>query len=738
MAARARAAASLAQSPRPPPRPFAPSQPEFRWQCRRLADARFLYHARARPGPPRVDEPAHARLARQLRRACAFTLQPTQARRSRRPVCARRHCLRALRGAAAATAPLRARASSFPSSTSSRTRWPACARWPRIRPRPTARSWSSTTAPATRPPRHCRGSKACGTTAGPTTAASSPPATTAPRSRVATPGVPQQRHRAAARLARRARCARSIPIQTPAWSVRSCCIRTDALQEAGGVVFRDGSAGITGASRRRTTRASPTCATSITLSGAAIAIPRALFLRLGGFDTRYAPAYYEDTDLAFSVRDAGMRVLYQPASRVVHDEGTSSGTDTACGVEGLPAAQPRAFRRASAHGAGRPCRSWHRADTRDAASPPAPGAGGRRGTPRPDHDSGSLRLVNLMRLLREEGAHVVFLPANRDRAGALHRRRCSRPVSKPGTRRTRQRAPAWLREHGPRFERVLLCRHYVASEFLPLLRRHAPRARDAVRHGRPALPARAAAPPNLPATRRCCARRCARADAELDLVARSDVTLVVSEAERALLAVDAPQADVEVLSNLHEVAGPGLPFAAAPRPGVRRRLPPSAERRCGALVHRRGVAAGARRQLPDVRFHCIGGDVPAGDPRARGDRDGVVMHGHVAGHRALHGRMPDLGRAAALTARASRARSTWPWRTGNRWSRRLRGRRHAPGRRPRRAGRRRCSEDSRGGSCACTKTSRCGSAWRRPGSTTCGRISRWTRRARRSGACSVD
>ena len=34
-------------------------------------------------------------------------------------------------------------------------------------------------------------------------------------------------------------------------------------------------------------------------------------------------------------------------------------------------------------------------------------------TPRPDRDSGSLRLVSLMRLLREEGAHVVFLPANR-------------------------------------------------------------------------------------------------------------------------------------------------------------------------------------------------------------------------------------------------------------------------------------------------------------------------------------
>ena len=30
-------------------------------------------------------------------------------------------------------------------------------------------------------------------------------------------------------------------------------------------------------------------------------IPKALFLSVGGFDSRYEPAYYEDTDLAFKV-----------------------------------------------------------------------------------------------------------------------------------------------------------------------------------------------------------------------------------------------------------------------------------------------------------------------------------------------------------------------------------------------------------------------------------------------------
>ena len=63
------------------------------------------------------------------------------------------------------------------------------------------------------------------------------------------------------------------------------------------------------------------------ISGAAILIPRALWRQIGGFDERFAPAYYEDTDLAFEVRKAGYRVVYQPHSKVIHFEGISNGTD---------------------------------------------------------------------------------------------------------------------------------------------------------------------------------------------------------------------------------------------------------------------------------------------------------------------------------------------------------------------------------------------------------------------------
>ena len=63
------------------------------------------------------------------------------------------------------------------------------------------------------------------------------------------------------------------------------------------------------------------------ISGAAIMISRKLWDEIGGFDERFAPAYCEDSDLAFEVRKHGKRVVYQPQSVVIHFEGISNGTD---------------------------------------------------------------------------------------------------------------------------------------------------------------------------------------------------------------------------------------------------------------------------------------------------------------------------------------------------------------------------------------------------------------------------
>ncbi len=69
------------------------------------------------------------------------------------------------------------------------------------------------------------------------------------------------------------------------------------------------------------------------VSGASLLVRRDLFAELGGFDEAFAPAYCEDADLAFRLRAAGFKVLYQPLSRVVHFEGISNGTDPTRGIK---------------------------------------------------------------------------------------------------------------------------------------------------------------------------------------------------------------------------------------------------------------------------------------------------------------------------------------------------------------------------------------------------------------------
>jgi hypothetical protein len=49
--------------------------------------------------------------------------------------------------------------------------------------------------------------------------------------------------------------------------------------------------------------------------------------QLGGLDTQYSPAYYDDVDLCFRARKSGWLVRYAPLSCIVHFEGTSMGVN---------------------------------------------------------------------------------------------------------------------------------------------------------------------------------------------------------------------------------------------------------------------------------------------------------------------------------------------------------------------------------------------------------------------------
>lgn len=59
------------------------------------------------------------------------------------------------------------------------------------------------------------------------------------------------------------------------------------------------------------------------VTGAALAMRRAVYSEIGGFDEGFWPGYFEDTDLCLRARAKGYKVLYVPDAVVYHQESTS-------------------------------------------------------------------------------------------------------------------------------------------------------------------------------------------------------------------------------------------------------------------------------------------------------------------------------------------------------------------------------------------------------------------------------
>lgn len=104
-------------------------------------------------------------------------------------------------------------------------------------------------------------------------------------------------------------------------------------QEAGGIIWNDASGWNFGRLDDPTKPEYNYVKEVDYISGASIMLSKKLWDEIGGFDERYVPAYYEDSDLAFEVRKHGYKVMFQPKSVVVHFEGISHGTNTGTGIK---------------------------------------------------------------------------------------------------------------------------------------------------------------------------------------------------------------------------------------------------------------------------------------------------------------------------------------------------------------------------------------------------------------------
>lgn len=95
------------------------------------------------------------------------------------------------------------------------------------------------------------------------------------------------------------------------------------VQEAGGIIWKDGTGESYGRGKNPGALDLNYVRECDYIMGAAILTRRNLWDEIGGFDERYAPACFEDSDFAFEVRKRGKKVVYQPASLVIHFAGGS-------------------------------------------------------------------------------------------------------------------------------------------------------------------------------------------------------------------------------------------------------------------------------------------------------------------------------------------------------------------------------------------------------------------------------
>jgi O-antigen biosynthesis protein len=305
------------------------------------------------------------------------------------------------------------------------------------------------------------------------------------------------------------------------------------LQDAGGIIWGNGNPWNYG------NRANPWeprfcyARQADYLSGAAMMTTRKIWDEVGGLSNYLEPMYFEDTDFAFKVREAGYTTWFVPGSVVYHFEGMTSGTDISSGFKKYQEINRPKFKR-----------RWVRDYARFGTEGQTPDLEKDRGiigrvlfidytTPHEDRDAGSYAARREIELVQSLGYKVTFLPQNLAHFGAL-----TEDLQNSGVEVIVApfylSLPEFLEKRAAEFDAVYITRYYVAQDTISHIRRHAPKAKimlnNADLHFLREL--RAALSENDPS--RLAAMRRVR-DEELEMMRAADLVLSYNEVEHAVI-----------------------------------------------------------------------------------------------------------------------------------------------------------------------------------------------------------
>lgn len=248
------------------------------------------------------------------------------------------------------------------------------------------------------------------------------------------------------------------------------------LQDAGGIIWGSGNPWNYGNRQNANDPRFCYARQADYLSGAALMVPAKIWKDVRGLSNYLEPMYFEDTDFAFKVREAGYTTWFVPSSVIYHYEGMTSGTDVSSGFKRYQEVNRPKFKRRWANDYARFGREGQNPDLEKDR-----GIIGRvlfvdYTTPRPDQDAGSYAALQEIRLVQSLGYKVTFMPTNMAHLGAY-----TEELQKLGVEMIY--APfymsiqEYLARHAAEFDAFYITRFYVARDVLQQIRELAPQAK---------------------------------------------------------------------------------------------------------------------------------------------------------------------------------------------------------------------------------------------------------------------